>query len=73
MTYGEKRILKQNSINFKKEIDQITDGIEKALPPKMSRVEAVEYYGEKLRKAFLKSEQDKQKKEKSKLKVISLS
>ena len=57
MTYGEKRIKKLNSINFKKKIENITDDLEdkSTLPPRLPRDEAINYYNDKLQKAFAKT------------------
>lgn len=61
MTYGEKRIQRQNSINFKKEIEDITNklGDTGSLPPRLPKHEAIAYYNEKLRKEFVSASKSK--------------
>ena len=75
MTYGEKRIQRLESINFKKEIEDITDRLEDkgTLPPRLTKEEAVEYYGNKLKKAFESVANKKQDDVQPKLKVTMLS
>ena len=74
MTYGEKRIKKLNSINFKKKIEDITENLEdkSSLPPRLPREEAISYYNDKLQKAFAKSVSTKPDTTVSKPKVTML-
>lgn len=62
MTYGEKRIHRQNSINFKKGISEIVKKLEdrKSLPPRLPQDKAFTYYNEKLQKAFSKPLEQKE-------------
>ncbi|AHJ13134.1 hypothetical protein [Sulfurospirillum multivorans] len=74
MTYGEKRIQRQNSINFKKEIEDITEklGDTGSLPQRLSEDEAISYYNQKLQKAFASASKKRQE-EQPKPKIIMLS
>lgn len=62
MTYGEKRIYRQNSINFKKGINEIVKKLEdrKSLPPRLPQEKAFAYYNEKLQKAFARPLEQKE-------------
>lgn len=51
MTHGELYYHKRQSIDFKKDISNIARNLER-LPKRMKRKEAINYYGQKLRKVF---------------------
>ena len=51
MTHGEAYVFKRNNLDFKQNIDKIARLLER-LPKRMSRNDALNYYGNKLRKVF---------------------
>lgn len=51
LTHGEVYFHRRSNIDFTHDIDKIVRGLDK-LPKKMPRNEALQYYGDKLRKFF---------------------
>jgi len=74
MTYGEKRIQRQNSINFKKGAEIIAEDLSdtSSLPPRLSKSDAISHYNEKLKKVFA-SIAHKRQEEQPKPKITMLS
>lgn len=51
LTHGEAYVFKRNNLDFKQDIDKIARQLER-LPKRMSRKQALEYYGNKINKFF---------------------
>ena len=54
MTHGEMYVFRRDNINFKDDLSKIEKAIS-CLPPKMTRGETLEYYGNKIRNYFIRN------------------